>query len=104
MYQNIFGMVVYGPWALGKAVDTAGSICGFAGVSAAGFQDHPVCEADNLELALLSYADLDGSVPATGTDEAITVANAYVQYCQREHPDNFITRFAEPLLREMAAS
>lgn len=68
------------------------------------FQDQPFCEADNLALALLSYADLNGSVPAVGTDDAITVESAYAQYCQREHPDDFTTRSAEPLLREMAAS
>lgn len=68
------------------------------------FQDQPFCEADNLALALLSYADLDGSVPSIEIDEAVTIENAYVQYCQREHPDDFNTRSAEALLREMATS
>lgn len=68
------------------------------------FQDRPFCEADNLALALLSYADLEGSVPAAGTGERVTVEYAYTQYCQRNHPTDFIIKSAEAVLREMAVS
>lgn len=57
------------------------------------FRERSFCEADNLALAMLSYEDLNGIVPAPGTGESISIQDAY-EKCSDKSGDGILKYMA----------
>lgn len=68
------------------------------------FRERSFCEVDNLILAMLSYADLAGSVPEWGNEEFVSVKDAWTAYQKLEHSSDSTAQQAGAVLEAMAHS